>query len=82
MDGTNAVFVIVVRLDQIKESEEQLSYWLRFIKSRMTECPSLESRPTVILVGSGRDSVNDSGIVRKNKDDWSSDWGKDKLQQV
>ena len=76
------MFVIVVRLDKIKDSEEQLWYWLRFIKNRMSEQPSADEKPTVILVGSSRDAVHDRTIVREEKEGWISDWGNDRLKEV
>ena len=87
LDGGNAVFVVVCRLDQKKD--EDVEYWLRFIKGKeMTldsivfcmvvltspseyvlicsvgrmddEAPARDKRPTIILVGSGRDKSNES----------------------
>ena len=66
----------------IKDSEEQLWYWLRFIKNRMSEQPSADEKPTVILVGSSRDAVHDRSIVREEKESWVSDWGNDRLKDV
>ena len=74
--------MIVVRLDKIKESGDQLWYWLRFIKNRMSEQPLADEKPTVILVGSSRDSVHDRSIAREEKEGWVSDWGNDKLEEV
>ena len=76
------MFVIVVRLDKIEDSTQQLWYWLRFIKNRMSEQPSAGERPTVILVGSSRDSVRDRSIAREEKEGWVSDWGNEKLKEV
>ena len=61
----NAVFVVVVRLDQPEESKRHLLYWLRFIKNRMSEKPKESRRPTVILVGSCRDAVGENNIFKK-----------------
>ena len=76
------MFVIVVRLDKIEDSAEQLWYWLRFIKNRMSEQPLADEKPTVILVGSSRDAVHDRTIAHEEKEGWVSDWGNDLLMEV
>jgi hypothetical protein len=83
LDGTNAIFIVVVRLDKTQDSGTKLAFWLRFIKNRMGEKPqSDEAKPTVILVGSSRDAVTDPSVARKQEDGWNSAWGTDQLAKV
>jgi hypothetical protein len=83
LDGASAVFVVVVRLDEVQDSGTKLAYWLRFIKSRLGEKPqSDEAKPTVILVGSSRDAVTDPSVARKQEEGWTSAWGTEQLAKV
>ena len=83
LDGSNAVIVLIVRLDTLAESETQILYWLRFLKSRIALQPAPDSRPTIILVGSNRDAVKDTEVMFKNKEGVSvSNWGQLLLKKV
>jgi GTPase SAR1 family protein len=83
LDGANAVFVVVVRLDEVPDSGTKLAHWLRFIKSRLGKKPqSDDAKPTVILIGSSRDAVTDPSIARKQKEGWTSAWGQEQLAKV
>jgi hypothetical protein len=85
LDGSSAVFVVVVRLDQpLQESAWQLRYWLRFLKGRMRGKPEDGRRPMVVVVGSHRDAAGEDvrsveGVEGK---EWTSVWGGEQLRSV
>ncbi|XP_070550821.1 death-associated protein kinase 1-like [Ptychodera flava] len=67
-----AVFMVVFKImDEINDFRgkltEKLLTWPRFIKSRITGVQSSESKPTVILVASGADNVEESRRPRAIK---------------
>jgi hypothetical protein len=83
LDGSGAVFVVVVRLDvDPQESARQLWHWLRFIKSRMPEKPEKESRPMVLVVGSHRDAAGVAARSQEGGNEWMSAWGNEQLRKV
>lgn len=62
MDASDAVFIVVCRLDvaddEIDKQEQNIFYWLRFIKGRLQiKFMDKAKKPKVILVGSGKDSL-------------------------
>jgi hypothetical protein len=89
LEGNNAVFVIVVRLDEPGDIANSVWYWLRFIKTRLqlhgtSESPLPESsRPHVVMVGSMRDmAVKACDSTRQGQERWISDRGEDILKMV
>jgi hypothetical protein len=83
LDGQSAVFVVVVRLDEVaEERERQLRYWLRFIKGRMMDKPARDSRPAVVVVGSKRDAAGEDVRQQDGSKEWTSAWGSDQLRLV
>jgi hypothetical protein len=85
LDGSNVVFVVVVRLDVgPDERARELRYWLRFIRGRMCEQPGKDSRPAVLLVGSHRDAADtDVKLVKgAGGKEWTSAWGNEQLLSV